>query len=72
MKAPNSAFRERLKQAIESHDVGRIARLVEHLRFGCGANYPESYQVANEVSGISQPDWDELLYEADTAEANEG
>jgi hypothetical protein len=56
-----------LKQGIEERNLPRIKQYIETARFKYGWNYTETYDLAFQKTGISLPDWDELVMEAEDA-----
>ena len=56
----------KLKEAIASEDLDMVEHIIEVLQYGSPRlNYRQMYEFARAVSGISQPDWDALLYQVD-------
>jgi len=64
-----TTFREAFAQAVRDRDARRVGRMVDALRFQRGVNYGQCFALARELTGISETEWDELLYEADHLEA---
>ena len=56
---------ERLRDAIMRGDTREIGNIVDQLRFRFRANYSDCMNIATKVSGITEGDWEELLYAAD-------
>ena len=54
-----------LVQAIFARDIERIGQMANRLRFEGKLNYDQCFEVAHELTGIEEGDWDEILYEAD-------
>ncbi len=58
-----------LFDAILSRDLGRIGELVESLRFDAEFDYCRTAALAHKLTGISEADWDDLLYEVDSRDS---
>jgi hypothetical protein len=57
---------ESLIDAILNGDLGRIGDLVKSLRFDAKLDYCGSAALVHRLTGLSEADWDELLYEVDS------
>lgn len=57
--------RDELIQAIMDRDVCRIGNIANRMRRYGGLNYDQRYAIAHKLTGISEPNWDSALYEAD-------
>ena len=58
-----------LIKAILSRDLHRIGELVDRLRFDAGLDYSRTAALAQRLTGISEVDWDDLLYEVDSRDS---
>ena len=56
---------EKLVTAILEQDAAQIGHIVDVLRFQWKLNYTANYELARQLTGICEAEWDELLYEAD-------
>jgi len=56
---------KKLVAAILAGDVEKIGEIADVLRFRGRLNYRESFELANHLTGVSDGEWDALLYEAD-------
>ena len=56
-----------LAQAILAKNICRIGQITDWMRYEAQLNYDQQYAVARRLTGISDEDWDQLLYEADTS-----
>lgn len=57
-----------IKEAVDSRDPEKLGRISEHMRLDLGFRYTEQFeQAAIACPGITLPEWDGLLYEADEA-----
>ena len=57
-----------LTKAIEEGNYRQIGEIADHLRFRHRASYRQFFELAKSLSGISEAEWDALLYEADQAD----
>lgn len=57
--------KDELIRAILDRDVEQIGRIADRMRFQGKLNYDQSFEVANQLTGVSEGEWDELLFEAD-------
>jgi hypothetical protein len=57
---------QKLVAAILGGDVEQIGKIADVLRFRGRLNYRESFELANHLTGVSDSQWDALLYEADS------
>lgn len=60
---------EALKKAIDERNPAMAGRIVDNLRFRFGMRYADAYGMAHRLTGISEADWEGLMYEADQEEA---
>ena len=58
------SFAQKVRDSIEQMDAQEVGQIAEALRDN-GYTYMQSWQLFNNLTGISMPDYDELLYEAD-------
>ena len=56
---------DRLTQAINDRDAKMVTGISNYLFFKCGLTYREGYEIAQRLTDISLPEWDELLREGD-------
>ena len=59
-------IKETLKRAVETQNAVAAGRIADALREQ-GLRYSEIYALARDASGVSEADWEALMYEADTA-----
>lgn len=67
-----AAHLERLQEltaAITARDLRRIARIVDRLRLSSRLRYGTLAYLVEGLTGLSESDWDALLYEVDLEEA---
>ncbi len=60
-----------LTKAIEAGDYRQIGEIADYLRFRRRANYRQFFELAKSLVGMSEAEWDALLYEADQADHGE-
>ena len=63
MKLPEVA-----QKAVNENDPALAGELAGFLRFRIGLNYRGVFQFFNKATGISEPDFDALMYAADENE----
>jgi hypothetical protein len=54
-----------LIKAILSRNIRRIGQITDRIRYNAKLNYDQQYALARKLTGISEAEWDELLYEVD-------
>lgn len=59
---------EKLKKAIVEHDPVAAGEVVNGLR-KMGCTYIDVFRLAERLTGISLPEWETLMYEADEEES---
>jgi hypothetical protein len=60
-----------LAQAILAKNIRRIGQITDWMRYEAQLNYDQQYAVARRLTGISDEDWDQLLYEVDTSASSD-
>ncbi len=67
MKTDDRIFKT-LTKAIEEGNYRQIGEIADHLRFRRRASYRQFFELAKSLVGMSEAEWDALLYEADEAD----
>lgn len=58
---------EAIKKAVRTNNAAMAGGVAAFLRFE-GMDYQQTYDLANELTGIGLAEWDALLYSFDTGE----
>jgi hypothetical protein len=64
-----SEIEKALFDAINKKDLRRIDQIIDFYRFKRKMNYSDIHKLASDLTGISESDWDDLMYQLDALEA---
>lgn len=67
---PPKKLGEVIREVVRDHDGQKAGRVADFLRFRHGMNYDQTYGLFRELTGISKPDFESLMYEADLGYSN--